>query len=252
MESKAVYGLFSVVTAGAVAAAVFAGSLALATQPGSTPKSALAQETRVNTISVQGDGKVLATPDRAFITVGVLTQAPTALEAQQQNATTMSAVVARIKSQGIADKDIRTSGLTLSPVYDRNDSSKITAYRAQNNVTVTIDDLTQVGKVFDEAVAAGATQGGNIRFAFKNDEQFRQQALEDAVKNARTKADAMARTAGVTIKGVQTIAEINVGGGPVPVDRAAPVAAPAQGVAPTPVSPGEQALTARVQVTFIH
>lgn len=199
-------------------------------------------------IAVAGEGQVSGKPDIAYISIGVQTQAPTASQAHQENATAMDRVVARVRGLGIPEKDIRTSGLSLFPVMEKGE--RIIGYRATNNLTVTAADVGIVGKVLDEAVAAGANTAGSIRFGFKDEEKLRQQALEAAAKNARAKAEAIARGLDLQIKGVEAVQEEGVVM-PMPVPRAMGAEfAPA--APPTPVMPGELTITARVRVTFSY
>lgn len=200
---------------------------------------------RTPTLAVAGEGYVEAAPDTAYLTVGVQTTAATAQEAQRANAERMSAVVARLRGLGMAERDLRTSGLSLGPVMDRQ--QQITGYRAQNSLAITVRDINQTGALFDAAVAAGANVGGSIRFGFADDATLRHQALAAAVADARARAEATARAAGVQLRGIRSIAEEGIS---IPMPRVAlPAAAPAMEQA-TPIQPGEQRVTARVRVVF--
>lgn len=199
-------------------------------------------------IAVAGEAQVSGKPDIAYITIGVQTQAPTASQAHQENATAMDRIVARVRGLGIPEKDIRTSGLSLHPIFEKE--QRLVGYRASNNLTVTAADVGLVGKVLDEAVAAGANTAGSVRFGFKDEENLRQQALEAAAKNARAKAEAIARGLGLQIKGVEAVQEEGVAM-PMPVPRAMGVEF-AAAAPPTPVMPGELTITARVRVVFSY
>ncbi len=78
-------------------------------------------------------------PDIATISAGVSTRAQTAVAAMQQNAQKMTAVVAKIKALGVAEDDIQTSGINLSPQYDYNQATQSQVFRgyvASNRVSV--------------------------------------------------------------------------------------------------------------------
>lgn len=200
---------------------------------------------RLPSLTVVGEGSVEATPDIAYLTVGVQTTAATAQEAQRSNAERMNVVVARLRSLGVAERDLRTSGLSLGPVMDRQ--QQITGYRAQNNLAVTVRDVSQTGALFDAAVASGANTGGSIRFGFADETALRHQALAAAVADARARAEATARAAGVQLRGIRAISEEGIS---IPTPRVAlPAAAPAVEQV-TPIQPGEQRVTARVQIVF--
>jgi uncharacterized protein YggE len=102
---------------------------------------ALAQDP--TTLSLQAEGEVKAAPDMASITLGVSTQAPTAADALRRNADQMSAILAALRGQGLAEQDIQTSNLSLGAqyAYPQNQPPKLTGYEASNAVTVTVRDL---------------------------------------------------------------------------------------------------------------
>ncbi len=197
-------------------------------------------------ITVIGTGMARGTPDIAFITVGVESNRATAQEAQRETADKTNAVVTQLRNMGVAEKDLRTSGLNLSPVFG-DKGNMITGYRATNDVRVTVQEIGRTGELMDAAVTAGANRGGQISTGFKDDSRMRLEALDGAMRSAQQKAEALATAAGVSLAGVESITE-DVTSGPQPTDmgvRAAPAAA-----APSPVLPGELSVSARVRVTF--
>ena len=206
------------------------------------------------TITVSGTGEVRARPDTAFATLGVDNQAEKADQAQQENATRMAAVVEAIKKLSIPEADIQTSALDLQPIVESprtpgGGQGRIVGYRAVSRVTVRVRDISKVGPVLDETVRAGANVAGNIRFAIGDDAELRQQALKNASKDARTKADAIAAGLGVTISGVHSAAESSVFTTVMQDEiRAAVSAAPA----PIPVEPGEMTVTAQLRVVYTY
>src|SRR5665213_1082832 len=110
------------------------------------------------TLSVSAYGETKIAPDQAVITLGVQTIAPVAAEAMAQNAAQMSAVSTALRRAGIAEKDIQTSSLNLSPqyIYTPNEPAKLTGYQASNDVTITVEDLQRLGPTIDAVTAAGA------------------------------------------------------------------------------------------------
>lgn len=202
------------------------------------------------TIVVAGEGEATAAPDVAYVTVGVVTQAPTAGQAATDNAGLLAAVLDALRARGVGDRDLQTSGLSLQPIYaqGRGERQEITGYQATNNVTVTVNDLSRAGELLDAALAAGANRVGDLRFAVRDVTPLRQQALANAVRAARAQAEAIASALGLRLAAVSSVVEESVA---VPVPRAA-MAAPAAAPAPptTPVEPGELRVTARVRVAF--
>lgn len=205
-------------------------------------------------ITVTGDGRAQAAPDVAEISIGVVTTAATAAEALTQNSTQSQQVIQAIRNAGIPERDIQTQGLSVQPVEaprrNPGDPLQITGYRAQNTVEVTVRELAdnRVGVVVDAANRAGANVTGGIRFRLENDQAARQEALTEAIENARQKAEAIARASGKTVRGVRAVTESGVS---VPVLQRSAMAADAAQAAPAPpVQSGELTITARVTVVF--
>jgi len=224
----------------AVAASVAAPAVAVPPVP--SPASAL-----VHGIVVTGVGEVNARPDQAIVTAGVQSRAATAQDAQANTNRTMQAVIDALKGLGIPDKDIQTSGISLYPIQEQNDT--ISGYTASNSVTVIVEKVEQTGTVLDAAVKAGANMAGGVHFTFKDETGLRNKALAAAAVDARSKADALAGQLGLKISGIDSVAEgsVNV---PRPFIGVQPLSAAAGAAPSVPVEPGEQTVTAQVTIVF--
>jgi uncharacterized protein YggE len=201
------------------------------------------------TISVSGVGRVKAEPDIANVTIGVTKQGEDAGEAAEKAAKSMESVIAALLDLGIAERDIQTTSLNLSPSYDWDDNPpNIVGWEASNMVNVTVRDIESVGEVVDAATAAGATNMDGISFRVEDPTDAEAAARTAAVADARTKADQLAEAAGVTIVGVQSISESG-GQAPEPVFYARAEAA-FDTAASTPVLPGEVELSINVFMVY--
>src|SRR5690606_12711459 len=111
-------------------------------------------------LSVSAQAEASRVPDVASLSVGVVTQAIDGNAAMRQNAAQMSKVVDAIKTAGIADRDVRTSGVNLNPQYRyaENQPPKITGYQASNTVSIKVRDIARLGEVLDALAAQGANQ----------------------------------------------------------------------------------------------
>ena len=203
------------------------------------------------TLTVTAEGRVTQAPDLAEVSGGVVTQAPTAAAAMAENAVRMNAVVAAVRRAGLADRDIQTSGLSLQPQYKygQNEAPVLTGYQATNTVTLRIRKLGDAGKLLDTLVQVGANQLNGPTFRVDNADKALDAARNEAVAKARARADLYARAAGVRIKRILTIAEsAGQDGGPRPImTQMREMKADA---APSPVEPGEVAMTVNVTMTF--
>jgi len=213
-----------------------------------TPVAAQVPEGGRNQIITHGMGRVEVPPNQASVTVGFQVQRPTAAEASAEANRVAEQILNRLQQINVRRQDIRTSGIQLSPVYTtpREGAPQIVGYRASYTLTLTLTDLRQVGPSIDESVKAGANTVAGVSFGLRDLSDARKEALAAAVREAREKADAIARAAGLQIKGIQQIVEEGV---EFAIPRMEQRAMPAPSV-PTPIEPGLITVTARVTIVF--
>lgn len=227
--------------------AVLVASLAAVLAATLPAASALADDV-VSAISVSGEANVSAAPDLAQIDAGVANDAKSAKEASDANNAAMGKVLLALKGAGIAEKDYQTSRLSLQPQYGQNKStgaSPVVGFRASNRVTVKIRDVTKVASIIDTLVSAGANDIGNISFEVTQASKLLDDAREQAVADARRKAEIYAKATGVTLGAPLSVSE---GGAPVPLFKGRMAVAPmAAGAA---VAPGEETLSVTVNVSW--
>jgi uncharacterized protein len=195
-------------------------------------------------VTVTGEATVAIAPDAAVIRIGVTSQERTAREASDANAKQMTAVLAAIKDTGIAERDIQTSRLSLQPQYDPNKggNARLTGFQANNQVTVRIRDIDKLATVLDRAIASGANEMSGIEFVVSEQSKVLDQARDDAIADARRKAELYAKAAGAKLGSVVSISEE----GPAPQPH--PMQAMRAGA--VPIAPGEQTLRSIVTVSF--
>jgi uncharacterized protein YggE len=204
-------------------------------------------------IVVTGEGSVSVTPDHAQISVGVTTRTKTVKEAVATNSKLMVAIIAALKDAGVAENDIQTARFSIQPIYtqptgpssqDGRAEPKLSSYSVSNHVNVTTREIGKVGDLLDRAIAAGATDVGNVLFLVSEASKALDKAREAAILDARRKAEVYAKASGVRLGGVKWITEDTGSGPPVPMmSRTAAVAA-------VPITSGEDTLRVRVTVGF--
>ena len=188
-----------------VVAGFLAGAI-IALQVPSSAQSPSTDQPQQRTITVTGSAQLSVAPDEAVVSLGVRTQAQGAQDALDQNSAKMQHVLDALRALGLGDADLATSNIDLSPRYDNNGQT-ILGYDASNTVEATVHDLSKVGRVIDAGVGAGANIAGGISFRTSDSNKGVTNALADAVRNARSKADAMAAAANATVGDVVTIGE---------------------------------------------
>jgi hypothetical protein len=215
----------------------------------SAPARGEEKKALVPSLTVVGSGTVSARPDMAQVQVGVVTQAPSAARALKENNDAMAKLFATLDGQGVARKDVQTTGFSVVPQYKRGPHGQqlpeVVGYRVSNTVRVKVRKLDALGQVLDEVVQKGANQVHGISFAVAEPTPLLDAARRKAMADARRKAELYAREAGVTVGRVLLIQEQTPHlPGPFVVGFAR---AEAAGV---PVAEGEQEFAAAVTVTF--
>ena len=200
------------------------------------------------TVSVTGEASISVPPDLAQIDSGVTTEAKTAREASEANNKAMGVVLQALKTAGIAEKDIQTSRLSLSPQSAPNRNANapflIVGYRASNRVTVTIRDITKVADTIDVLVGSGANEISGISFMVSKASKLLDDARSEAVADARRKAEIYAKAANISLGAPISISE-ETAPGPVPYRKMA-----ADMAASAPVAQGQETLRVSVSVSY--
>lgn len=207
---------------------------------------------KTDTFSVSGEGKVTLVPDIAVVSVGVTAQGSTVTKVQQELNVKINAMSEAIKRLGVDSKDIKTSYYNVSPMYDYSSSTqRITGYEAISNLTIKVRKLDNANAVIDAATKEGANQVGGVSFDVDDKTKAENQAREQAVADAKTKAHAAAKAAGFTLGRVINYSE---GGdaGPRPMMYDAAKSLPITGGdnEPTQVEPGSSELTVSVTLSY--
>jgi hypothetical protein len=202
-------------------------------------------------ISVDADGKVMATPDLARLTLEVETQAATAAAAGQENAKQAGAVLAAVKQVLGPEDKLRTLGYRLMPVHSYKDKSsppEIKGYRAVNQIEVKVLDVARLGTVIDTAMKNGVTKVNGPYWSHSRIEELQRQAAVNALERARRLAEALAQAAGLKIKSVD---KISTGIRIIAPRGAGEAYQMAKAASPTPIEVGEEEINAHIQAVFL-
>lgn len=212
--------------------------------------STAAAEERIPTISVNGEGVVEVAPDRATISVGVVSRDKNAAKVQSDNARIASDIIQAVSALGIDKKNIRTGNYSFHQYYRQDNNKRVAdGYEANNTVTIIIDDLNLVGKVIDAALKNGANNIDSLEFGIKDKGNLQNEAIRLAVRDARAKAEVVAAELGKKIIGV---INISVNSGYISAPRANKMFAAAEMdmAVETPIESGTLSCSASVHVEF--
>ncbi|MBU0668098.1 SIMPL domain-containing protein [Patescibacteria group bacterium] len=216
-------------------------------------KFQVTQQPYAREITVTGEGELTAKPDMALVNLAVVTQGKTVKDVTSRGNEQMNNVVKLLKGLGISEDDIKTTNYWLNPDYrypQDGGKPQIVGYSLNQNVRVKVRDLTKVEDVLDGAVKAGVNQTGQLSFEIDDDGELRAQARSDAFKDAREKAEEMAKDAGVKLGRVVTFSESGAYP-PVPVyDRAYGGALTMEAAVAPSIEPGSEQVNVTVSVTY--
>lgn len=202
----------------------------------------------LSTITVTGSGKSTGSdPDLADLSITITTKGKSAKEATSKNASTTQSILSILSSLGIPKKDIETTGFNVSPDFDfSGGTSKIVGYIATNSLSVEVIS-SRVGEVIDSVTEEDVSVSGiGFKLNEENSKKKQNEALENAVKEARLKAEAIAKAASVNIIGIKSISESSFTG-IVPFQAGLAEASSVK----TEIIPGEITLTTSVSISFI-
>ncbi len=216
---------------------------------GQAQGAAIVQPVAGTRLDISATGEVSRVPDLAIISAGVQTLQPTATAAIEENASRMERVRSALKRAGIADRDIQTSAISLSPEYRYADNQPpvLTGYRASNNVNVKFRDLKRSGAILDALVKEGANQlNGPTLTIDKPDEAYDEARLK-AIAVGQRRAELYARALG---KRVVRLLAVSEGSGSFPAPMPMAYARDSMASAKTEIAPGSQELQVSVAMSF--
>lgn len=183
-------------------------------------------------LSVSATGRTETTPDMAMFSVGMESVKGSAKAATESNAETMQKLVATLKQEGIAEKDVQTQNLSVNGItYGLNKGR----YAANNQDNIRVRDVKKVSAT----VGAATDVGGNVQngpsLSLSDPEEAKLSAYCAAYKAAKSRAEAYTEAANMQIRRVLSIREGSAQSLPQPYYYGDAVA-PEETMAPRPVS----------------
>jgi uncharacterized protein len=202
----------------------------------------------VRSVIVTGVGKVSVIPDRLFLNLGVETRSLRVADALKANNKAAQDLIKVLKDRGVADKDIKTSQLSIYPQFD-SAGRRITAYQVNNSVVATVRNVATSGDIIDAAatVAGDAIRINGLDFGIGDPSGALATARDLAVKDAKTQAEQLAKSAGVKLGKLRTITTASDTSDPT-ILRQNAVSSDVGSSAP--ISAGSQDVLATVQLVY--
>ena len=211
-------------------------------------------------LTVRGEAHLMVPPDQVSVVLGVTTESAKAKKAMADNSKKMAAVVRSLSALGLTKKEYKTQNFRVQPVWSSRPKgaashwkSSIIAYRVNNSLRVTTQQLTLIGDMIAGAATVGANQVNSVNFSLANERQYRQRAITQAMQNAKQDAETLAAASGDTIKRTLTLNLNNSSASNVRVEstmaKSRMLSAQAD-IAPPPISGGDITVKASVSVVY--
>lgn len=169
--------------------------------------SALADEGS-RTVSVTGIAAVTARPDRARINMGIQARDIDMGAARQQVIEVTQRFLGLCDQLGLSRDDVRTTGLTIRPEYrwDRQGlEQELTGYLVQRQLDLQLEDLELLGEVLEGAVDVGVNQVSPPQLDTSRRRELYREALAAAAEDARSNAQALAKSLGARLGAVRQL-----------------------------------------------
>lgn len=206
-----------------------------------------------NTVFVTGTATEMVEPDRVMAAFAVETMDEAAGDALRANSEAMNAVLADLEGAGVKENETHTAYFSIYPTYNYTEfgAQELTGYTVTNSITAESSNLSNVSDWIDAAVNAGANRVDSLSFTLSEErlDDIRGGLTQDAIDNARGKADALAQALDVEITGVKSASLFDFNSPPVMPLSVSFAAGAAESIT-TPIMPGEQTVTATAGVVY--
>jgi len=205
-----------------------------------------------NTVSFSGEGKVLAKPDVAVISLSIVTESATSKTAQDDNSKKSKAVSDFLNSQNIEEKDIKTTGYNIYPQYKypQYDKPEIRGYQVNQTLEVKTRDLDKVSDILDGIVSAGVNQINGLSFEIDEPETLKAEAREKAITDAKKKAGELEDQLDINLGKIVNFSESTDGfPGPIYYEKAIGLGGVGGGITPE-IPTGENEIVVNVIITY--
>jgi len=201
-------------------------------------------------IQVTGTGSAFGEPDLVLVNMGVSAERISVKEARDEAAAAMQKVLDSLKGNGVAEEDIQTQRFSIYPQYDYIERKQVLrGYLVTNMISVKVRDIDAIGEILDDAVDAGGDLliVQSITFTIDDPKELQSKARIEAMKDARAKADSLAREGGAQLGKLISVSDTGYSTSPRFYDSEDAIKG--GGIA-TPVEPGLLEVTVTVTVVY--
>ncbi len=165
-----------------------------------------------NVISVTGTGEVVTVPDTGSFTFSVVEEAKSVKDAQDKASKKINSVIDSIKSAGVEEKDIKTLSYNFYPKYEYSRAELctngycppgkqvLTGYEVSQTVSIKIRNTAEAGSLLTQVGSLGVSNVSGLDFVVDDMDAINAEARDEAIKDAKEKAEKLSKSLGVKLK----------------------------------------------------
>lgn len=216
-------------------------------------------EYAVNTISVEATGEVVAVPDVATFSFGIVEESESVEDAQKVASQKMNLAIAFLDEKGVSEEDIKTTNFSVNPRYEYGfcrgvecppQTRELVGYEVNQRVQVKVKDISKAGEILAGITALSVTNISGLNFTIDDTDALKEEARSEAVLKAKEKAERLAKDLGVKLKKVVSFSENGGGrGGYAEVQSFGLKAVSEDSLVPN-IPVGENTITSIVYITY--
>lgn len=150
-----------------------------------------------NTVYVGADGKYEAVPDTAILRMDIATQQDSARAAYDKVSAAAEQVRKALRDNGVDTKTMQIGFYAVDPMYDwKSPKHRVIGFRVVTNVTLKLRDFSKIGPLTAALANIDEAENQSVSYDLEDIEQAKTRATEDALKKARSQANAIAVSGG--------------------------------------------------------
>ena len=222
-----------------------------------TQVSAMSPKEEPGTISVRGDAILSVPADRLNLAIGVTATARQVEQAMEEANQNLKDIIKALEKVGLSKKEYQTRRFDVQPQWSSRPKSSVPEWRPEivgftvsTSLSIRTLKLEMAGDLIAAAVNARANEIGSLSFDLADSRKYRDQAIREAVANARADAETLAQASGVKILHILSLDLDNAQPAPVRVNYERGMVLKAMGVAGAPdIVAGD--VSVRASVTMV-
>jgi uncharacterized protein len=162
-------------------------------------------------VSVRGEAQLEGPPDLVTLVMTLHASGESAERTRSQLALGSTAVAQLLQRFEAALERSSTSGLHVSPIFNRRSPTKITGYRGTFTSQIVLADFESLSPLVLELSALPDSQIDGPWWSLRPDNQMFRDARLAAIADARRRADDYAAAFGTTVADLVEVSDLNTG-----------------------------------------